>query len=475
MTQVQAPRKGLMVAILLLGSFLTTLAETLLNNALPAIMTELHTTQSTTQWLSTGYFLVAGIVMPTAAYFTNRFNLRPLFTGIMATFLLGLIISATAPTFTLLLVGRLIQALSVGISMPLIQNVLTLIFPANQRGLILGVAGVVISLGPAMGPTLSGIIVDHFSWRMLFLFLIPLTIIALVLGLLFVKNLTSTHADHLDLSSVLLSTLGFGTLLYSCSTLGTAASQGLAWTLLVIGLVTITVFVHRQLRLAHPLLQLRVFLAPSFRKATGLAIISAIALMGPELIVPLYNQRVRGLDATTSGLTLLAGALLMAVFSLVSGRLFDEFGIKKLAYFGFGLATLATLPLLWFDANTPVWLIATTYAVRISGLTFVYMPTSVLALNALPQNYVVFGSTIIVTLQQLATSLGTALLVAITEWGEKASLRHGATTPIAVAQGYHWAFVVILGITAICLFWSLTLKNRTTAEIQEPASTTTAD
>lgn len=311
MTQVQAPRKGLMVAILLLGSFLTTLAETLLNNALPAIMTELHTTQSTAQWLNTGYFLVAGIVMPTAAYFTNRFNLRPLFTGIMATFLLGLIISATAPTFTLLLVGRLIQALSVGISMPLIQNVLTLIFPANQRGLILGVAGVVISLGPAMGPTLSGIIVDHFSWRMLFLFLIPLTIIALVLGLLFVKNLTSTHADHLDLSSVLLSTLGFGTLLYSCSTLGTAASQGLAWTLLVIGLVTITVFVHRQLRLAHPLLQLRVFLAPSFRKATGLAIISAIALMGPELIVPLYNQRVRGLDATTSG-----------CWSLANGRFF---------------------------------------------------------------------------------------------------------------------------------------------------------
>lgn len=459
-------QKFLMMAILLLGSFLTTLAETLLNNALPDIMAELHVAQTSAQWLSTGYFLVAGITMPTAAYFTNRVKLKPLFVSIMAIFLMGPIISATANSFIVLLIGRMIQAVSVGISMPLVQNVLTLIFPVEQRGFVLGIAGVVISLGPAVGPTLSGIIVDHFSWRMLFIFLIPIATLALILGLVCVKNLTPTRPDSLDVPSLLLSTFGFGTLLFGFSNIGTGAVSGwLVAGMLLVGLGLITGFVRRQLRLKQPLLELRVFLAPSFRRVVGLATLAAIALMGPELIVPLYNQNVRGLNATTSGLTLLLGAVLMAIISLVSGKLFDRFGIKKLATFGFGSAVLASVPMLWFDHQTSPLMIALIYAVRISGLTFVYMPLSVLGLNALPQKMVVAGSTIIVTVQQLATSLGTALLVATTSWGHQAGVRRGLSKEPATALGYQWAFIVMLVITAVCLAWSLGLKNRTKAEI----------
>lgn len=462
-TGIKQRQRVLMMSILLLGSFLTTLAETLLNNALPVIMTEMNVTQMTAQWLSTGYFLIAGITMPTAAFFTNRVQLKPLFIGIMSIFLVGLIISATANSFLVLLIGRMIQAISVGISMPLIQNVLTLIFPVEKRGFTLGIAGVVISLGPAVGPTLSGFIVDHYSWRMLFIFLIPIATLALILGLVFVKNITPTKSDHLDIPSLILSTLGFGTLLYGFSNIGS-----LNWTILIMiisGLVLIGIFIYRQLHIVDPLLELRVFLAPSFRKVAVLATISAIALMGPELIVPLYNQNVRGLDAMTSGLTLLVGALLMAVISLVSGKLFDKSGIKKLAYYGFGIASLMTLPMIWFnDQTSPLW-IAIVYAIRISALTLVYMPTSVLGLNSLPQKYVVYGSTIIVTIQQLATSLGTALLVAITGWGSKFALAQGKSMKLATAMGYHWAFILTLVITGLCLVLSLRLKNKTTIEI----------
>ncbi|KRO00127.1 DHA2 family efflux MFS transporter permease subunit [Companilactobacillus kimchiensis] len=459
-------QKFLMMFILLLGSFLTTLAETLLNNALPAIMSEMRVTQLSAQWLSTGYFLVAGITMPTAAYFTNRVNLKPLFVSIMSIFLLGLIISATANSFLVLLIGRMVQAISVGISMPLVQNVLTLIFPVEKRGFILGIAGVVISLGPAVGPTLSGVIVDHYSWRMLFIFLIPVAVLALLLGNFFIKNITPTKPDKLDVPSVLMSTVGFGSLLYGFSNIGVSTNfNSMVLVTIVLGLVIVGFFVYRQLHIEHPLLELRVFLAPSFRKVIVLASLAAISLMGPELIVPLYNQNIRGLDATTSGLTLLIGALLMAVISLISGKLYDLFGIKKLAYYGFGLAIMASIPMLWFNQTTsPIW-IAIVYAIRISSLTLVYMPISVLGLNALPQKYVVYGSTIIVTIQQLATSLGTALLVAITAWGSKFGLRHGLVGKAADTVGYKWAFIVTLVITILCLIVSFKVKNRTKVEI----------
>ena len=453
----------LMMSILLLGSFLTTLAETLLNNALPVIMSEMNVTQMTAQWLSTGYFLAAGIAMPTAAFFTNQFKLKPLFTSIMAIFLVGLIISATASSFFTLLLGRIIQAISVGISMPLIQNVLTLIFPVEKRGLILGIAGVVISLGPAVGPTLSGFLVEYYSWRILFIFMIPIAAVVLILGLLFLKNVTPTHEDQLDITSVFLSTIGFGILLYGFSNISSLNLVNLL--MILFGLIVVVIFIYRQLHIKNPLLELKVFLAPSFRRVILLAIFSAISLMGPELIVPLYNQNVRGMSAMNSGLCLLAGALLMAILSLVSGQLYDNSGIKKLAYYGFGLAIMATIPMIWFDDKTSPIFIATIYAIRISALTLVYMPISVLGLNSLPTKYVVYGSTIIVTVQQLATSLGTALLVAATDWGHHFGQSRGLTHKISIQLGYQWAFIMTLTITIICLIISFTIKNKTSVEI----------
>lgn len=466
MTATQRRQQIVMMAVLLTGSFITTLAETLMNTALPTIMRELNVTQMTAQWLSTGYMLVAGIMMPTAAYFTNRIKLRPLFVTIMSTFLVGLIISATANSFTVLFIGRLIQALAVGISLPLVQNVITIISPINQRGLMLGITGVVINLGPAVGPTLSGYLVDHYSWRMLFIFLIPLAAVALLLGIFLIKNITPTRHDRLDVPSLILSTAGFGALLYGFSNIGvTGHLDGRSLLCIVLGALIIAAFIYRQLHLTQPLLELRVFLAPSFRKVAVLALLSAIALMGPELIIPLFNQNIRGLTALVSGLTLLPGALLMALLSLVSGRIYDQIGIKKLAYLGFGLAVLTTIPFIYFGTATAPGIICLTYALRISGLTLVYMPIIVYGLNALPAAYVVHGSTLIVTIRQLASSLGTALMVATITLGRNAGLQQGLSSKVANAQGYRWTFILTLIVTALCLLWSLLLKNKTTVEL----------
>lgn len=460
-------RIKLMVTVLLLGGFITSFSETLLNNALPTIMREVHVSQMTAQWLSTGYLLAAGIMMPVAAYFTNRFRLRPLFIGLMLVFLLGTVTAVTASSFAQLFIGRIIQALSVGISMPLTQNVISLLFPPEQRGIALGLAGVVINLGPAMGPTISGYIVDHYSWRMLFIILIPLALLVILLGLVFVKNVTKTVADSVDTLSVVYSSLGLGSLLYGLSLVGVDGGVSLtAIITVVVGVAVLVLFVRRQFRLTKPLLELRAFKAASFSKVVVVALFSAISLMGPELIVPLYNQNIHGLTAMTSGLLLLPGALLMAILSPISGKLYDLFGIKALAYVGYGLTLIATIPMLWFDRQTSLLTIILSYAARVAGLTLVYMQVNVNGLNALPKDYVVHGSTIIVTIQQVASSFGTALLVAIVSFVQRRQGMRGVPADTATAMGYHWAFIVVFIISAICLLGSLLLKNKTTPEVE---------
>lgn len=461
----QGNKKLFMVFVVLLGSFIATLTETLLNNALPAIMQEIHVTQLTVQWLSTGYLLVAGIMMPTAAYFTTRFKLKPLFLGTLTIFLLGIIVSATAASFTQLFIGRIIQAISVGIIMPLVQNILTLAFSPENRGIALGVGGVVITLGPALGPTISGVIVHNYSWRMLFIILIPIIIIVILLGSISIENITKTRPVKLDINSVLLSTIGFGSLLYSVSTLGDSNFQLKNLLLLLFSIIVIAIFSYRQLHVKNPLLQLKVFKALSFRRIVLLAALTNIALMGPELIIPLYNQNLRQVDAITSGLIMLPGALLSAILSPISGNIFDRIGFRKISLIGFGLATLFTIPMIWFNATTSIWAISLLYAIRISGLTLVFMQVSASGLNALSPKYLVYGSTIIITIQQIASSLGSALLVMIVSLGKRIGLHSGLSLINATTVGFKWAFILTLVFTAICLVYSFLIKNKTTIEI----------
>lgn len=450
-----------LVFSILLGGFLSSLTETILNNALPTIMRDLAVNQATAQWLSTGYILVVGIMMPTAAYFISRFKLRPLFLTTLTLFLGGTGLAALAPNFGWLLVGRLIQAVSVGISMPLTQNVMTLVYPPEKRGTAMGLAAVVIILGPAIGPTLSGFIVDHFVWRMLFIALIPVTLIALGMAAVCVKNINQVTASRLDLPSLGLSTLGFGALLGGFSSIGAVGRlNGLNIGLILGGIVVVGGFVWYQLNLAQPLLKMQVFKSASFTKTTIIAALTNIAMLGTELIVPLYLQKVRGTSAMVSGLLLLPGAIAMAAMSPIAGRILDRYGIKKMAYTGFSLLTLATLPMLGFNARTSLLWITVLYAVRMVAISLVMMPITTSGINALPQHLIFHGNTVCATFRQVASSLGTAGLVTIS------SLVSGQqTSAAALTPGYQAAFAAAMLTSLVCLAMTVTLKNWTKPEI----------
>lgn len=203
-------QRTIMVIVLLLGSFTTAFSETLLNNGLPTIMREVHVDEMTVQWLSTGYMLAAGITMPLAAFLIKSIRLKTLFTSTMTIFLTGTVMALLAPNFPVLLIGRLIEGVAVGVNMPLIPSVLSLIYPMNRRGTVMGLAGIIVNLGPALGPTISGIIVDHYSWRMLFIILVLIAVVIIIATQLWVRNVVETAPNDLDMVSVLPQLSGWG-------------------------------------------------------------------------------------------------------------------------------------------------------------------------------------------------------------------------------------------------------------------------
>lgn len=379
-------KKLAMVITLLCGSFITAFSETLMNNGLPTIMKEVHVDEMTVQWLSTGYMLIAGITMPLAPFLIKRFKLRELFTSTMSIFLLGTVIATFAPNFSILLIGRLIEGIAVGINMPLIPSVLSLIYPPSKRGTVMGLAGIIINLGPAIGPTISGIIVDTFSWRMLFIVLIPITIIVIIATRFLVKSILPTEKTNLDIISLLSSIFGLGTLLYGLGRIGQTGKIGLETIcLLLFGLVITIYFVKRQLKLPKPLLEMKVYRAPSFRLGAVIALLNVSSLMATELMLPLFNQNIIKVSPMISGIMLIPSAVAMTIVSPLAGRLYDNFGIKKVAILGMGLGLLTTIPMIFYVSTTSATSVTWIYALRCGGLTLAYAPLTVYALNALPK------------------------------------------------------------------------------------------
>ncbi|WP_295747114.1 DHA2 family efflux MFS transporter permease subunit [uncultured Limosilactobacillus sp.] len=459
--------KFLMVLTLLCGSFITAFSETLLNNGLPTIMREVHVNEMTVQWLSTGYMLAAGITMPLAAYFTNSIKLKTLFTTTMSIFLVGTFFSAIATNFPLLLIGRLIAGIAVGINMPLIPNVLSLVFSPQHRGTVMGIAGIVINFGPAIGPIISGIIVDHYSWRMLFIILMPISTLVIIASQLFVKNIIPTQQLKLDLLSMMSAFLGLGLLLYELGRIGQTGYLDLLTIIcLVIGSGLTVYFVKRQFKLTNPLLEMRVFQAPSYRLGVILALVSTASVMSTELMLPLFNQNVLKVSPTVSALIMLPSAIAMIIISPIAGRLYDQIGLKLVAFTGLGLGLITSIPMTSYTTATSFFFIALLYAIRCGGLNLAYPPITVYALNALPQRYVVFGNTIMVTLSQVASAFANAMAATAQALGQRRGIAHHLSLDVARLQGFHWSFWAITALNIIAFVFLIRAKNRSSSEIK---------
>lgn len=463
--------RSLLVVVLLIGTFCTVLNQTLLTTAFPALMKAFDISASSVQWLTTGFLLVNGIMIPISAWLINKFSSKRLYLTAMTIFLIGTITCFVAPNFSTLLFGRLVQAAGVGISMPLLQNIMLSIFPPEKRGSAMGMAGIVIGLAPALGPTLSGWIIDHYTWRDLFGMVIPIVILVLVLAIFLMKSVIQLSNPSIDVLSALLSTVGFGSLLYGFSSVGNDGWGSLKVIgFLIIGVVVIGLFVWRQLHLEHPFLELRVFKSPTFTIAAILSGVVNMAMVGAEMVLPLYIQNIRGESAFHSGLMLLPGALIMGLMMPITGAIFDKHGAKRLAISGMLILTAATLPFAFLTQETPVIMIVVLYAMRMFGISMVMMPVTTSGMNALPMNLISHGTAVNNTFRQVASSIGTAVLISILTNVTKDNLPKASllkSLPLsykdqaisATLSGYHAAFFVAVIFGLIGFLITFFLKN----------------
>ncbi|XNQ37957.1 MDR family MFS transporter [Bacillus sp. 1P10SD] len=464
----------LLVIIMILGVFVAILNETLLNVALSKIMNDIGITPSTAQWLSTGYLLVIGVLIPVTAYLIQRYTTRTLFLAAMGLFTVGTFIAAVAPGFTMLLIGRMLQASGTGLLFPLLTNVVFSIVPIEKRGSAMGTIGIVITFAPAIGPTLSGIIVEHYSWRVLFYGVLPIALFVIVFAYLKLKNVTETTNPKIDPISLLLSTLGFGGIVYGFSSSGEGHGGWLSNEVLLpiaIGVIALVLFTWRQLTISQPLLDLRTFKYSIFRLSTLIMIIVMMAMFSAMMLLPIFLQNGLGYSPLEAGLVMLPGGIVMGIMSPITGRLFDKFGAKWLAVIGLGLIanTLWQFASITLSTSYSTIMIFNTFLML--GISMVMMPVMTNALNELPPPLYPHGTAIISTLQQVAGAVGTALLVSVmtnssNHFMENTVMKDDSTLPIlAMIAGMKSAFLLAFGLVANALIASLLLKRSATQEV----------
>lgn len=445
-----------LLAVLLSGAFITILNQTLLATALPPIMKDLRVSESTVQWLQSIFMLVNGIMIPITAFLIGRFTTRRLFITAMSIFAVGTFVAAISPNFSFLLVGRVLQGAGAGIMMPLLQTIMFLLFPIEQRGKAMGMYGLVIAFAPAIGPSLSGYLVDNFPWRSVFYVVLPITLIIIVAAAFLLKNVTEQTNPKVDYLSIVLSTFGFGGLLYGFSIAGNVGwltpNVGIA---IIIGVISLFLFIQRQLRLDEPILEFRVFKYPVFGLATSLGMIVFASMIATTVILPIFMQNLLGFNALHSGLMLLPGAIVMGIMNPVTGSLFDKFGAKWLLRAGFAILTVTTFMFANLSEDTTFTYLAILNAVRMLGIAIVMMPSTTLSLNQLPTKLISHGTAMNNTFRQISGAVGTAVLVTIT-----VTAATGDGTIAGEIHGVNIAFLVAGFFAAIGLLLSFGINNK---------------
>lgn len=469
-------RNGILI-VMLMGAFVTILNQTLMNVALPSIMRDFGITASQGQWLSTGFMLVNGVMIPMTAFLIERFTTRQLYLFAMVTFAIGTAIGGFATDYTMLIAGRMVQAVGAGIVMPLLTVVVLNLFPMERRGRAMGLIGLAMNFAPAIGPTLSGWIVEQYDWRNLFFIIIPFAILDIVVAIFLLKNVGKRTFPKLDILGVIMSTVGFGSLLLGFSNAGDHA--WLTWKVagfIILGLVVLGLFIRYQTSSKAPLLNFRVFKYPTFALTTSISFFVVMGLFGGMLLLPIFLQTVRGFSPLESGLVLLPGALVTAILSPVTGILFDRFGAKYLSLVGLVIMAVATFMFTSLDESTTLTYIIIIQTIRSAGMAMVMMPLQTAALNSLPLNLASHGSAMFNTMRQVAGSIGTAALITIMSKSAASFAKNMGPSDVmgktkaeianhVLIHGIETAFLVagILSVVA-CILALFIKKNNSTRE-----------
>lgn len=466
--EVLPKRVKLVIGLLLGSAFVMILNETIMSVALPRLMVDLSITAATAQWLTTAFLLTMAVIIPTTGQILERFGTRSVFIAALSLFSAGTLLAAIAPGFEVLLVGRVVQASGTAIMLPLLMTTVLNFVPASRRGRMMGLISIVIAVAPAVGPTISGLILNSLSWRWMFIIVLPIALLALILGSILVTNISETRKVRFDLVSLTLAALGFGGLIYGLSSIGESASGETAISPLVpvaVGVIALVSFVLRSVALQkqnRALMNLTPFRNSTFTVSTLLIVVSMATLFGSLILLPIYLQNVLGLDTLQTGLMLLPGGVAMGVAAPIVGRLFDRFGPRPLVVPGSIVLSAAMWGLTTLDDTSTAGIVIAIHVALNIGLGFMLTPLLTSALGALPKNLYSHGSAIVTTLQQVAGAAGTALFITLMTTGTAAAAADGFSAISAQAQGVHTAFLWGAMISLVPVLLSFFVKRPST-------------
>lgn len=463
-----------MVAAFLISGFIGLFGETALNVALTDLMEIFNIGSATIQWLTTGYLLTMGILVPLSGLLNQRYTTRQLFITSLIFSMTGALIGALAPSFAVLMVSRIIQAIGTALMLPLMFNTILIVFPIEKRGAAMGLVGLVILFAPAIGPTIAGLLVEVFNWHYIFWISLIFLVISFIIGIFNIQNVSKTSKPRIDLLSMLLSSVGFGGIVFGFSSAGDGAGGWTSPTVLVslaIGLVALCLFTIRQLKMTNPVLDLRAFKYPMFAIGSLLVGLCMMVILSSMLVLPMYLRTALAFSTFSAGLIMLPASALNGILAPVMGKIFDKYGPKWIVMPGLILVSVALWMFSTLTLTSTVTFIIGVHIVMMIGVSMVMMPSQTNGLNQLPPQLYPHGTAIINTFQQVFGAIGSAVAVSVMSNGSEKFVKSAqnpsdpSLIPSAMVAGVHDAFIfgmiiALVGVLLSFFFKRVTINNK---------------
>ena len=457
----------LIAVVAAFAAFIATFNETFLNVAFSPIMEDFGITVSSVQWLATALMLGAAVMVPVSAFAYRSLPTRPLFVGTVGLLVIGSLIGALAPTFPILLVGRIVQALGTGLLIPIGMNITLEVAPREKLGTYMGAMGAMTTLGPSSSVLISGLLLSTFSWRSLLWVYLGLALACLLLGAFLLRDVATLTHPRLDVASVIMVSFGFVGIFYGIST-AFSGSLPIAAGAIIIGGVFLTLFVRRQGTLEQPLIDLRPLTSKAFSIGVLINVATLLIMFAMNIIIPMFMQDVLGMPSLTAALVLFPAIALSCVLSPIAGKLSDKHGPMGLLLTGFALITVFTITLSILISTAPVWVLALAYMPVIGGCALIIGPVQGFALSKLAPELAPHGVTIMSTGFQIAGCLGSSLITGIYAGVTLSGITTGAEVTVAASAGFLGAGLVTAGFAIVGIALALWLRSASTKVAQAP-------
>lgn len=455
------PNKWLVVVSVLFGTFTVILNNSMLNPTLPRFMKIFDADAVSVGWMLTIFMVAMGMTMPLTGFLGDRFGKKKVYVSGLSIFIIGSIAGSLSPNLSMVILSRAVQGMAGGLMMPIAMALIFHAFPKHERGLAVGVYGVAAMVAPAIGPTVGGVIIQYFEWPYLFLFNIPFGLIGIILSSKYLKETAQDTQLKFDLGGFILVTVGVGAVLYA---LGRGKTLEALTTLsnislIVVGVLSIIVFVFYENRQSQPLLNLSVFKVPTYAVSIVITGAASIGLFSGIFLLPLLIQEVFGLNEILTGLLFLPAAALSGISMTIGGRVLDKKGPKWVIPVGLFIMAGATTGLGFIELSTPYWVILLLNALRGGGMGLCMMPATTAGMNAIPDKLVAQGSAMNNVLRQITSSFGIVFFSIYYE-SRRAILASGeANMTEATLQTLNEAFIVSAVVLALAIPFSFIMKG----------------